>query len=78
MTGGATPEGPLGCVLEAVFGKRRHLRLVQKLYLLKVHELLLVLDVGIVGCQIHQVVYLLNETVKGNSQVVQGMVRSVV
>lgn len=55
----AAPVDPLGGVLEAVFGKCRHLGLVQKLDLLQVHELLLVLDVGVVGCQAHQVVYLL-------------------
>lgn len=58
---GAAPEDPLGGVLETVFGKCRHLRLMQILHLLQVHELLLVLNVGIIGCQTHQVVYLLKQ-----------------
>lgn len=58
---GAAPIDPLGGVLEAVFGQGGHLGLMQKLDLLEVHELLLVLDMGIICCQTHQVVYLLGD-----------------
>ncbi|XP_063855435.1 uncharacterized protein LOC135097458 isoform X3 [Scylla paramamosain] len=43
---------------ESVLGQRGHLRLVKELHLLQLHQLAVILDVGIVGSKTHQIVHL--------------------
>ncbi|MPC95769.1 hypothetical protein E2C01_090996 [Portunus trituberculatus] len=44
--------------LESVLGQRGHLRLMKELHLLQLHQLAVVLDVGVVCSKTHQIVHL--------------------